>query len=44
MIYIRIIEITAATKRQSNVFLDHLKITHFVKSLYKANSQQKFLE
>ena len=31
--YVRIVEITASTKLQLNVFLDYLKITHFPKNL-----------
>ena len=31
--YIRIVEITAPTKLQLNIFLDYLKISHFRKNL-----------
>jgi len=31
--YVRIVEITAPTKLQLNIFLDYLRVTHFPKNL-----------
>ena len=31
--YVRIVEITAKTKLQLNIFLDYLRVTHFPKNL-----------
>ena len=40
--YLRIIEITAPTKLQSNIFLDYLKIMHFTKNLEQVKYLRKF--
>ena len=39
--YIRIIEITAPTKLQLNIFLDYLKVTHFPKNLEQGQMNAK---
>ena len=39
--YVRIVEITASTKLQLNVFLDYLKIIHFPKNLIKGQISAK---
>ncbi len=39
--YVRIVEITAPTKLQLNVFLDYLKITHFPKNLEQGQISAK---
>ena len=41
--YVRIVEITASTKLQLNVFLDYLKIIHFPKNLIKGQISAKVL-
>ena len=41
MMYVKIVEITAQTKFQLNIFCDYLKITNFPKNLYKPKFQQK---
>ena len=39
--YIRIVEITAPTKLQLNIFLDYLKVTHFPKNLEQGQMNAK---
>ncbi len=39
--YLRIVEITASTKIQLNVFLDYLKIIHFPKNLIQGQISAK---
>ena len=39
--YIRIVEITAPTKLQLNIFLDYLKVTHFPKNLEQGQINAK---
>ena len=39
--YIRIVEITAPTKLQLNIFLDYLKISHFPKNLEQGQMSAK---
>ena len=39
--YIRIVEITAPTKLQLNIFLDYLRITHFPKNLEQGQTSAK---
>ena len=39
--YIRIVEITAPTKLQLNIFLDYLKATHFPKNLEQGTNERK---
>ena len=44
MMYVRIVEITAPTKLQLNIFLDYLRFTHFPKNLKQGQTFAKFLE
>ena len=39
--YIRIVEITAPTKLQLNIFLDYLRFTHFPKNLEQGQTSAK---
>jgi hypothetical protein len=39
--YVRIVEITAPTKLQLNIFLDYLRITHFPKNLEQGQTSAK---
>ena len=39
--YVRIVEITAPTKLQLNIFLDYLRITHFPKNLEQGQKSAK---
>ncbi len=39
--YVRIVEITASTKLQLNIFLDYLRITHFPKNLEQGQTSAK---
>ena len=39
--YIRIVEITAPTKLQLNIFLDYLRITYFPKNLEQGQTSAK---
>ena len=41
MMYIRIVEITAPTKLQLNIFLDYLRFTHFPKNLEQGQTSAK---
>ena len=41
MMYVRIVEITAPTKLQFNIFSDYLKITHFPKNLIQGQISSK---
>ena len=41
MMYVRIVEITAPTKLQLNIFLDYLRFTHFPKNLKQAQISAK---
>ena len=41
MMYVRIVEITAPTKLQLNIFLDYLRITHFPKNLEQGQTSAK---
>jgi len=41
--YVRIVEITAPTKLQLNIFLDYLRITHFPKNLEQGQTSAKVL-
>ena len=41
MMYIRIVEITAPTKLQLNIFLDYLRFTHFPKNLKQGQKSAK---
>ena len=41
MMYIRIVEITASTKLQLNIFLDYLRFTHFPKNLEQGQTSAK---
>ena len=41
MMYVRIVEITAPTKLQLNIFSDYLKITHFPKNLIQGQISSK---
>ena len=41
MMYIRIVEITAPTKLQLNIFLDYLRFTHFPKNLEQGQTCAK---
>ena len=42
MMYVRIVEITAPTKLQLNIFLDYLRFTHFPKNLKQGQISAKF--
>ena len=42
--YVRIVEITAPTKLQLNIFLDYLRFTHFPKNLKQGQTSAKVLE
>ena len=39
--YVRIVEITAPTKLQLNIFLDYLRFTHFPKNLEQGQTSAK---
>ena len=39
--YVRIVEITAPTKLQLNIFLDYLRLTHFPKNLKQGQTFAK---
>ena len=39
--YVRIVEITAKTKLQLNIFLDYLRFTHFPKNLEQGQTSAK---
>ena len=39
--YVRIVEITAPTKLQLNIFLDYLRYTHFPKNLEQGQTSAK---
>ena len=41
MMYVRIVEITAPTKLQLNIFLDYLRFTHFPKNLEQGQTSAK---
>ncbi len=41
MMYVRIVEITAPTKLQLNIFLDYLRFTHFPKNLKQGQISAK---
>ena len=41
MMYVRIVEITAPTKLQLNIFLDYLRFTHFPKNLKQGQTYAK---
>ena len=41
MMYVRIVEITAPTKLQLNIFLDYLRFTHFPKNLKQGQTSAK---
>ena len=41
MMYVRIVEITAPTKLQLNIFLDYLRFTHFPKNLKQGQTSVK---
>ena len=41
MMYVRIVEITALTKLQLNIFLDYLRFTHFPKNLKQGQTSAK---